>query len=193
MQRQKSLICDLPKKLAYHGGTTNLREHLISRHNSEYKPDPKQKSILNYSTSKSCSVARKNRIMELIVDFIALDMCPLRTVEGKGFLRLLSYLEPGYIVPNASHISTLVNCKHKLGKQKLMDILEKDALSLSLTTDKWTSIANEAYLTVSAHYISSELKFQSYVLATSAFPECHTAAKIAHKLVDITDDYKITS
>ena len=43
------------------------------------------------------------------------------------------------------------------------------------------------------HYISSEWKLQSYVLATSAFPERHTAAEIAHKLVDITDDYKITS
>ena len=77
--------------------------------------------------------------------------------------------------------------------QKLVDILEKDALSLSWTTDMWTSIANEAYLTVFAHYISSEWKLQSYVLATSAFPERHTAAEIAHKLVDITDDYKITS
>ena len=54
-KKVKCLICDPPKELAYNGGTTNLQEHLISRHNSEYKPDLKQKSILDYSRSKSCS------------------------------------------------------------------------------------------------------------------------------------------
>ena len=29
-KKVKCLICDPPKELAYHGGTTNLQEHLIS-------------------------------------------------------------------------------------------------------------------------------------------------------------------
>ena len=85
---------------------------------------------------------------------VAIDLCPLRIVEGEGFLSLIKYLEPGSKVPSAMYLASLVHRKHKTGQEKLKEILGREVLSVSFTTDIWTSIANDAYLTVSAHFIS---------------------------------------
>ena len=54
--------------------------------------------------------------------------------------------------------------------------------SVALTTDIWTSMATEAYMTVAAHYIDPNWKLQNFVLETLLFPERHTAVNIAEKL-----------
>ena len=52
----------------------------------------------------------------------------------------------------------------------------------SLTTDIWTSIATEAYITMSGHFISPDWDMCFVVLTTSAFPERHTGVEISRKL-----------
>lgn len=59
---------------------------------------------------------------------------------------------------------------------------QQEATSMSLTTDIWTSIANDAYLTVSVHFISIDWTLCSAVVCTSAFPERHTGLEIYSKL-----------
>ena len=51
--------------------------------------------------------------------------------------------------------------------------------NLALTSDIWTSRATQAYVTVTAHYISEDWKIQSYVLCTCEKPEMHTGVNIA--------------
>ena len=44
---------------------------------------------------------------------IALDLKPVCMVEGKGFVDLLHYLEPGYKVPSRKHVTMMIQKKHK--------------------------------------------------------------------------------
>ncbi len=87
---------------------------------------------------------------------MALDLRPLRLVEGRGFRELLAFFEPGYNPPSAAHISVLVCRKHLVAQQQLKDKLGKEALVVAFTTDIWTSIATEAYVTVTCHYVSCD-------------------------------------
>ena len=59
-------------------------------------------------------------------------------------------------------------------KKKLVDFLAEVDSSLALTTDIWTSMSNDAYITVTAHWISSEWEIKCFVLATKEFPGSHT-------------------
>ena len=142
-------------------------------------------------TIPSCFIARSKEITDCIAEMVAIDLRPLCIVEGEGFLSLLRYLEPGYKVTSAMHIASLVHCKHKTGQEKLNEILGREVLSVSFTTDIWTSIANDAYLTVSAHFISHDWELCSFVLCTSAFQERHTRAEISQKLISITEEFGI--
>ena len=137
-----------------------------------------------------CSESRAKEISERILLMIALDLRPVRVVEGHGFKDLMHYLEPRYTIPSRKHFTKLLRHKHSLGKEKLCSKFE-EADSIALTTDIWTSAATEAYITVTAHYLDLEWKLHAFVLQTAAFPERHTGVEIATKLKQICDDFGI--
>ena len=105
-KERKKAKCQLcSKELAFHSGTTNLRDHLMNRHSGTYKNEggknEKQGTLLQtFARPRHCSEARAKEITDRIANFIVHDMRPIRVVEGQGFVQLLSYLEPGYKVPS---------------------------------------------------------------------------------------------
>ena len=103
----------------------------------------------------------------------------------------MAYLEPGYTVPSQKLITSMIRRKHKVGKELLCEKL-KAASSVALTTDIWTSRATQAYITVTAHYISIDWKLFACVLETKGFPECHTGQAISEKLTEIAQHFALT-
>lgn len=86
------------KNLAYHGGTSNLHDHLEWQHSHVYKlsakeTDGKQTTIIGI---KKCTKKRAKAISNIILNFIIKDNQPIATVEGEGFRNLIHLLEPGY-------------------------------------------------------------------------------------------------
>jgi len=72
-------------------------------------------------------------------------------IEGKGFLKLIDYLESNYQVPSRNFVIGVIHKKHKAAKKKLQDKLEAETNSIAITMDIWTNSATEAYIIVSAH------------------------------------------
>ena len=189
--RVKCKICT--KGIAYSGGTTNLREHLVAKHPLQYKGQPsssksspkQQGTLLSFTRPTRCSEPRAKEITDRISYMITADTRPIQMVEGEGFCRLITYLEPGYTIPSRKQFSTIILHKHVLGKEKLRLKLKEEAVGVSLTTDIWTSTAVEAYMTVTVHYIDPNWVMQAFVLETFSFPERHTAVNIAEKLKEL--------
>ena len=67
----------------------------------------------------------------------------------------------------------IVGRKYTITKKKLKRILT-DSTKYSLTTDIWTSFANDAYISVVVHFIDDCWKMKSYTMAMYSFPEQHT-------------------
>ena len=78
-----------------------------------------------------------------------------------------------------------INLKHATCKQHLKEKLGEEAVFISLTTNMWTSIATESYITVTAHYIDYSWVQQVFVLETLHFPERHTGINFAQKLKEV--------
>ena len=72
----------------------------------------------------------------------------------------------------------------------LKECLKNEAKFITLTTDIWTSIATESYLTVTAH-IDSDWELQAFVLETIPFPDRHTGINIADKLKGLVKRWEI--
>lgn len=58
----------------------------------------------------------------------------------------------------------------------------KETDSIALTTDIWTSVATEAYLGVTCHFLGEDWEMESYSLIKIPLEERHTAANIAEWL-----------
>ena len=187
--------------LTYAGGTSNLMHHLEARHPNEYckakneesgdesdKP-MKQTSLPVRPSVKRCSLARSKEINTAIVDFVALDLRPIAVVDGCGFNKLLTCLEPGYTVPSRTFVMNSLKQQYSVMKQKLRESLS--VRNLAITTDIWTSRATEAYMTITAHYISDEWKIESNVLCTCEMAERHTGANIALRIQEVLEVWNI--
>ena len=88
-KERKKAKCQLcSKKLAFHNGTTNLREHLMNRHSGSYKGDgakkEKQGTLQAFARPKCYFEARTKEITDRVANFVALDMRPVRVVEASS-------------------------------------------------------------------------------------------------------------
>ena len=195
-------MCSLcGKGIAYRGGTTNLRNHLLYKHPLIYSPKDKtvkglgkkQSNLHTVVKDRVCSEAKAKEITNCILNLTCMDIRPVKMVECEGFKRLLSYLEPGYTIPSRKHFTKLLRLKHASCTEKLVKQLQDEATGIALTTDIWTSTVVETYITVTAHYLDPSWTMKSYVLETSVFPERHTGIEIPRKLKEISDRCGITS
>ena len=98
--------------------------------------------------------------------FIRSDLRPYTVVENKGFRYLIKTLDPRYELPSRGTLRDV--CMPRLfldKKQKLKSILER-VDHCAITTDSWSSQANESFLTITCQFICEDYKIRTAVLST---------------------------
>ena len=190
----KSALCKIcNKEYAYHGGTSNLRDHLMRAHPSKLHFPQGQCSLDPYLSYSKCSDGCAKKITEYIVDMVVRDLRPAALVEGAGFKALINYIEPGYRVPTATHIAEVVRQKFVIGKDNMKRYFQSEVHFMAVTTDIWTSRANDAYLSLTMHFVDSSWDMVSCVLATAPFSEHHTAVNIVDKVKQVMVEFNVES
>lgn len=185
----KCKLCNA--KLAYHKSTTTMHTHLKAKHPTEIaKETSQQPSITNFTVrSRRCDDKRVEETTTLITKMVAKDMLPISFVEGEGFRALMAFAEPEYTVPSRKTVTTRIEKLYAETAQDLRKSLST-VPKLALTTDAWTALTTESYVTITCHYIINwELK--SVVLQTRAMPERHTAENLANVLRSATESWGI--
>ena len=213
----KQVKCKLCcETLSYHGGTSSMLSHLRSKHPAVTHTQPRQQQQLSLTSAgagpnqakttqgqkvqptmasfltlqRKCNPGRQETITSLITKMVALDMMPVDMVEGKGIRNLMDFLEPEHKVPSHQTIMRRINKTYGEVKR----IVEKglnDVSDVAITTDAWTSLATESYVTVTVHYITKEWQMKSAVLDTSELDERHSAENLAIRLELVKADWNL--
>ncbi len=124
-------------------------------------------SITSFTTThRRCDVVHTEKITDLISEMISRDLLPLSFVEGEGFCKLMDFVEPEYRVPGRKIITSRLELEHQNMLVNMKKTMEKTDY-VAITTDCWTTLKTEAYMTITCHFIiEGELK--SSVLQTCA-------------------------
>ena len=125
--------------------TSNLLKHLSTSHPGAVhkskaaveEPRPKRGPLDVFVKQMDCPAGRAGQLTEAIVGMAALDLRPIRTVDGIGFRRLMGIVEAGYRVPSRTFVASLLRKKHQEGVDKLKTMLAS-ATGVSITTHMWT-------------------------------------------------------
>lgn len=137
-----------------------------------------------FAASKaSGSTEQAAEFTDSILNMIVTDMRQVSIVEDEGFQKMISTFIPRYTLCSITYFMTMIEKKYEEVKGKLMNTI-KETDSIALTTDIWTSVATEAYLRVTCHFIREDWEMESYSLTTMPLEERHTAANIAEWLED---------
>ena len=67
-----------------------------------------------------------------------------------------------------------------------------DVDSVALTTDCWTSIAQDSYITMTCHVIDKDMNLKYFVLDTLAMDVSHTSENLLLEVKKILNNWKIS-
>lgn len=170
------------------GTTTTLKRHLETRnHENELesyvelmartnKKKPLLQTELNYT---NLDLWPKNhpesvKLSKKLAEMIAMDYQPYSIVEDKGFINLMNCAAPKFKIPSRTTISrTLIPKLYEDKKNLLKATMEndvKDLITLSVTSDIWTSKNGQPYISLTCHYIDNTFNMKRYCLEISYFP-----------------------
>lgn len=106
----------------------------------------------------------------------------------------MKYLEPRYKIPHRTTFSrSVIPELYDVVSQKVKDILEA-ADHISCTTDMWSSLANDDFLSLTCHFISPDFEKISVCVEVVPFSYTgHTGQNICDFITQYLGDWGITS
>ncbi|CAG4999775.1 unnamed protein product [Parnassius apollo] len=130
---------------------------------------------------RSISVSLSKQIDEQLLRVIVKAYYPFSIVEDKEFKKLIFLLCPAYSMPTRKTVSnSLIPRLYNETKEKVVKTLSSvDAACL--TTDGWTSITQQSYVAITAHFIREVddiSTLQSCLLGCIPYDSSHTAQNL---------------
>ena len=134
---------------------------------------------------------RAQAITRQIGVFLCQDLHPLSTVQRPGFVNLMRVVDPKYDVPCRRYFTD--NIIPKLYEQTKASVQNelKEAESVAITTDSWTSRACESYMTITAHFLNKNWELRNHVLCTKMIPEAHTGLNLGNSLASLIEEWNL--
>lgn len=126
-----------------------------------------------------------------VTKFVVKGLHPFATVESPWFREMTKALNPRYTPPSRTVLSnTLIPAWYEVEKQNVITELA-NVSKVAITSDGWTSLAQDHYITVTAHY-SSQGKLQQKVLQTKAVYRAQTGETVAVEIGEVLEEFGIT-
>ena len=189
--------------------------HLQANHDNEYSeiaPKKKTEDLPSNSKSlplsltpkqgtiKSCfdstkpyphQSSRYQHCENAVIDFICKDLQPLSVVDSPAFVSLVGTLDPCFQPPSRSTVTrALIPKKYQAVKEVVLSCLTK-ANYCSLTTDLWTGCHRKSYMTVTAHYITSDWEMKHHCLQTREIDENYNAENLTKELSAPIEEWEL--
>ena len=189
-----------------------MRHHLETKHPDDYKElEAKEKQLAQEKQRNSLGSTGSNQptLMDAFVRSqpLAFDHPRAKEISKRigemiaidnesyiGFNRLMKLLEPRYQLPSDKYFSeTLIPEMYQKVYLKVKDSVSS-ASHVSITTDVWSSVAQDSYLSLTCHYITGDLsQHQQVCLHAAPFNDHHTGEHIAAMINKCFHSWNITS
>lgn len=150
-----------------------------------------QPTVLAMLGGRGCDKKRSEMITKKICQMIEKDLLPIDMVSGQGFKELMKLMEPNFSIPSRQTITSRIEHRFAGKKGELLANLST-VKSVAITTDSWTALTTESYVTVTCHWIDQDWQMKSAVLMTKSMPGRHTADNLSALLRETVDHWGLT-
>ncbi|XP_048844730.1 E3 SUMO-protein ligase ZBED1-like [Brienomyrus brachyistius] len=190
-------ICNIcAAEFKYPRSTASLYYHLKVKHagaeTGRSGDSAWQGTFHEYMTSQPVSCAKAEALTDAISRWIACDCRPVSIVEDEGFLNTirLAISDVAYTLPSRETIASRIEDLYANEKSSKLEQL-RTAKAVALTGDRWASVRNHDYLSVTAHFVDSSWALHSFPVGVIHVDESF-AEGCAKKISDITSQWEIS-
>ncbi|XP_059629599.1 zinc finger BED domain-containing protein RICESLEEPER 2-like [Cornus florida] len=172
--------------------TGNLKRHIDS---CVRKDTQDIGQLLLSQSSESISMRASkfdfNRFHELVSAAIIMHNLPFQFVEYEGIRNMCHYLneEAQPVSRNTAKVDILRMYKNEKGR--LRHMLESTNGRISLTSDLWSSLTTDGYLSLTAHFIDVDWRLQKRILHFSYMPSPHNGVALTEKIYTLLVEWGI--
>jgi len=188
-----AIVCNICQKKWKPGNTTGtLAIHLNNKHHRNISL--RQQTLLRFVATPYTQkeAKRTDEINKKVVDFITCCQLPFSVVDNKYFKEMLSVLDPRYRIFCRQTLSSEIISQFQDTRKKMINLFEDISSKISVTCDIWTSISNQSYLGVTAHYIDDNWEARSFLLDLIHYPYHHYGTHTKDLLLTLFDEFKVT-
>uniref|UniRef100_A0A1X7VK75 DUF659 domain-containing protein n=1 Tax=Amphimedon queenslandica TaxID=400682 RepID=A0A1X7VK75_AMPQE len=127
----------------------------------------------------STSSTEHKRITKAVTHFLAKDMVPLYQVDKSGFREMIQVINPHYQLPHKDYFSRVaIPSLYDEASASIKSNMTNHNFYYSATTELWSSVTMEPYLSYTVHYIDNNWVLQSHCLQAHFMPESHTGINL---------------
>ena len=180
---RKYVYCNLCRnRYGKKTGISTIKRHFESHHKGEYKQYQSTltfEQIEHYGVRDEKKVKRLNRIL---LRWIICDQQAFSVVDNKDFCALISALDPRFKLPTRQTISNHVTQIYEQERIQLCSFFRCFDHKVAITTDAWTACTNQAYFSVTLHWIDDNWCLQRILLDLIPLHERHTGIFLAENI-----------
>ncbi|CAF1294550.1 unnamed protein product [Didymodactylos carnosus] len=174
-------LCTLCQATITRTGTTtsSFIYHLSSKHPEEHNLMKKKLRLTKKSefTSLPLDNERSQYLTRLAAEFLIYNLLPMSLVDCPKLQTIFTEIEPSYGLPCRKYMmKTVLEKMYNDTRTQVANEL-KNTNGVCLTMDGWSSQTGQAYLTVTAHFITKDYVLKSVVLVTIEFEGNHTSER----------------
>lgn len=128
---------------------------------------------------------------EKIVEWLAIKYLPFNFFDDQPTQTFFESLNPAVVMPKRTSMREKVLLTFEKCKQNVMNILVENSSKISFTIDGWTSINNNSYYGITAHFIDQLWQMHSLVIDFIPSKGQHSGKHIASLFYDCMKQYNI--
>uniref|UniRef100_A0A3P9K018 HAT C-terminal dimerisation domain-containing protein n=1 Tax=Oryzias latipes TaxID=8090 RepID=A0A3P9K018_ORYLA len=190
---KSKVICKIcNKEFQFHRSCSSLRYHVNAKHAFA---GPSGSSGLRQTTlnvRRPLTKSTSDHLTNTIAKWIAKDCRPISMVVDSGFLDVLQVAsqDSSYKPPSRATVMTKIHALYESEKEKRKEVLAQ-VNYIALTGDHWTSVSNDNYLGVTAHFISDTWELKSFALTILKTEERHFAEACKEQFLSVARKWDI--
>lgn len=174
-------------KICSRTGTGNMSRHLLACPRRSTR-DVGQMMVGKIGQSSKFDDAY---FRELLCSAVVVHDLPFSFIEYKCVRMAFEYLRPDLNLISRNTLKADVLKFFEREKGRIRSMLEMAPGRICLTSDCWSSITSDGYITLTAHFIDMDWVLQKRVLNFSLMPSPHTGVALSNKLLSMLSGWGI--
>merc|ERR1712121_14784 len=195
------------------GSTSNVLKHIRVNHYSKLSAEDiaslpqngstsgnrqQPRRTLNRTEKEGQALPRSHKICQKmdrkIAKFFISSSCSWNALDDKNFADIFTDFHEGrYNIPSRAYLDVnVIQPMYEETKVVIKEELSKHN-DIAITTDAWTSMTQQSYITVTAHVINEdESELKVFVLSTTEITERHTSENLMEHIDRVLQEYNIS-